>query len=167
MKTTLCLFITCLLFIIPVFLPAQTAAEIEDLLNTRELSYEQTVRFVLRAADVSDESIGAADAFLFARENRWLPKKAEAGDAASLEGVSLLIMKSFRIKGGLFYSLFGNSHYAYRELVYQDVIQGRIDPGMAVSGDQLLFMVNRVLSGRPGNEELDFDIDRYLSLEGR
>ena len=162
MKNSICFFIISLLFFIPVFLPAQTAAEIEVLLDTPALSYEQAARFVLRAADVTAD-ISPAEAFHYAQEKNWLPKKAESNGQASLGGVSLLIMRSFDIKGGLFYSLFKNQHYAYRELVYKDVIQGRFDPGMAVSGDQLLFMVNRVLSGRPGNEELDFDIDKYIN----
>jgi hypothetical protein len=36
-------------------------------------------------------------------------------------------------------------HYAYRELLWQNVIQGRVEPDMAVSGDLLLFVVNRAL----------------------
>jgi hypothetical protein len=75
-----------------------------------------------------------------------LPKKAAPQNKASLEGISLLVLQSFGIKGGLFYSLTKNPHYAYREMVYQDIIQGRSDPQMPVSGDLLLFLVNRVLS---------------------
>jgi outer membrane protein OmpA-like peptidoglycan-associated protein len=44
------------------------------------------------------------------------------------------------------YSFFQNPHYAYRELVHRDVIQGRTYPGMTVSGEMLLFMVSRIFS---------------------
>jgi len=57
-------------------------------------------------------------------------------------------MKSFKIKGGIHYTISNNPHYAYRELVYKEIIQGRADPGMKVSGDQLLFMIGRLLSSQ-------------------
>ena len=152
----------CLLLILPVLLPAQTAAEIEELLNTKAVSYEQAARFLLEAADLSAPRT-PPEAFQYAAERRWLPKKAVAGGEASLQGVSLLVMRSFNLKGGLFYSIFKNPHYAYRELVYQDVIQGRSDPQMAVSGETLLFIVNRVIS-RQGND-VDYDLDgKYQPL---
>lgn len=139
------LLIFFLLPVIPFLLPAQTAAEIEELLGTEAVSYEQAARFILKAADLRDFS-SPEEAFRFAAEQLWLPKKAVSGGRARLDGVSLLLMGSFSIKGGLFYTLSKNPHYAYRELLYRDIIQGRSDPEMAVSGDFLLFLVNRVLA---------------------
>jgi hypothetical protein len=139
-------FVICFLLAAPVF--AQTAAEIEKLLETEAVSYEQAVWLVLGAADLpgSFERTAPEGAFKFAAQQGWLPKKAAPQDKASLEGVSLLVMRSFGIKGGLFYSLMKNPHYAYREMVYQDIIQGRSDPQMTVSGQMILFIVNRLLS---------------------
>ena len=133
----------CLLLVFPVFLSAQTAAIIEQLLETEALSYEQASQFVLQAADMPAN--GPAEAFSYAAERNWLPGRVSGGDEAILQDVSLLIMQSFGLKGGLFYSIAKSPHYAYRELVYQQVIQGRADPQMAVSGEYLLFMVGRVL----------------------
>jgi len=146
-----CLLFLCFLLIFQSFLSAQTAIEIEELLNTPSVSYGQAARFVLKAADSADSSgqegfFSPAEAFSFAAERAWLPGEAASNGEASLEGISLLIMRSFDMKGGLFYSVFKNSHYAYRELVYKDIIQGKTEPGMAVSGETLLFLVNRVLS---------------------
>jgi len=137
------LTLLCFLLAAPAF--AQTATEIEKLLETEALSYEQAAWLVLEAADLSG-SFEADGAFNFAAQQGWLPKKAKPQDKARLDGVSLLVMRSFGIKGGLFYSLTKNPHYAYREMVYQDIIQSRSDPKMHVSGDLLLFLVNRVLS---------------------
>ena len=160
MKKSLRFLILFFLVVFPVFLSAQTAAEIDDLLDTNAVSYEQAARFVLKAADLSapsdvDGFFAPAEAFRYAAERRWLPKNAVGGGNASLEGISLLVMRSFNIKGGLFYTIFKNPHYAYREMVYQDVIQGRFEPKMAVSGETLLFMVNRVIS-RQGSD-VDYD----------
>jgi hypothetical protein len=148
MKKYTWIFAVCFLLAFPAF--AQTAAEIEKLLETEAVNYERAAWLVLEAANLSESfegSGGDADAaFNFAAKQGWLPKNASPDDKAKLAELSLLIMRSFELKGGLFYSLFKNPHYAYRELVYQDIIQGRVDPQMSVSGDLLLFLVNRVLA---------------------
>jgi hypothetical protein len=123
----------------PIF--AQTAAELETLLATSALSYEQAASFVLRAADVT----APGSAFNYAAGQKWLPAKAVPYGIAALDGVSLLVMGAFGIKGGIMYSATKSPHYAYRELVYQGIIQGRADPDLAVSGDLLLFMISRAL----------------------
>ena len=141
MRKYLYFFIICFVLSAPAF--AQTAAELEVLLNTNAVSYEQAARFVLEAADVP---VSAGEAFRHAAEQNWLPQDAAPGDTAVLQGVSHLIMQSFGIKGGILYSGTQSPHYAYRELVYLNVIQGRVDPRMAVSGEFLLFMIGRMLS---------------------
>jgi len=146
-RTFFTIFALCVVFTPRLF--AQTAAEIETLLYTEAVSYAQAARFVLLAADISD--LRAEDAFGYAKEKSWLPAAATQGAAAKLDGVSLLIMRAFDMTGGAFYTFMKTPHYAYRELLYQNVIQGRVDPGMAVSGDLLLFIVNRVLDQMEGN----------------
>jgi len=141
-----------LLFLLVVFLVlsahifAQTAAELETLLATAALSYEQAASFVLRAADVT----ATGSAFNYAAEQKWLPTKAAPDGIATLDGVSLLVMRAFGIKGGIMYSATKSPRYAYRELVHQGLIQGRADPDLAVSGDRLLFMINRILDREEG-----------------
>jgi len=141
-----------MLMAVPALLPAQSAELLEALLTTEAVSYEQAARLILEAADITARS-GPSEAFRFAAEQEWLPKNVSPNTEARLDGISLLIMRSFDIKGGLFYSLTKNPHYAYREMVHQNLVQGRIDPQMPVSGDLLLFMVNRVLS-RQGSEDM-------------
>ena len=129
------------------YLFSQTAQKIERLLGINAVSYGDAAQLALEAADVLAATTTTA-AFSYALEQGWLPGRVEAGDSARLDTVSLLLMKSFDIQGGLFYRFTKNSHYAYRELVYLNVIQGIHDPSIAVSGDLLLFMVNRLLSYR-------------------
>ena len=139
MKRILLFFGVCLLLSAPIF--AQTAAELETLLTTKALSYEQAASFVLRAADVTSPG----PAFNYTAEQKWLPAKADPGDKATLDGVSLLVMEAFGIKGGIMYSIMKSPRYAYRELVHQGIIQGRADPDLTVSGERLLFMIGKVL----------------------
>jgi hypothetical protein len=136
----------------PVLTPglfAQTAAEIEALLETDALTYEQAASFVLRAADIGVWG----SAFDYAAEQNWLSGKATFDGTASLGEISLLVMRAFNMKGGAFYTLMKTPHYAYRELLNQNIIQGRADSDMAVSGDLLLFIVGRVLDQIEGSSQ--------------
>jgi len=145
---------TAILFLAILSAPlfAQTAAELEELLRAKAVSYGQAARFVLEAADAAALK-DASSAFAFAAERAWLPKNAAAEQAARLDGIALLLMRAFAVKGGIWYSLAKNPHYAYRELVYQDVIQGKTDPEMTLTGEQFLFIVNRLLSVREGKDQ--------------
>ena len=124
---------------------AQSADWIEALLAKDNVSYADAALLVLQAADLLAAPTAAA-AFSYAEEKKWLPRGAEADDGARLDGLSLLVMGAFDMKGGLFYTITKSPHHAYRELAYRNIIQGRADPTMSVSGDLLLFTVNRVLA---------------------
>ena len=131
------------LLLAPPAFPQSTADEIESLLETSAVTYAQAARFILQAADVT-----VTDDFWFeyAADKNWLPKNISANDTARLDGIALLVMRSFDLKGGIMYSLVKNPHYAYRELVYQEIIQGKIDPAMPVDGGALLYIANNILT---------------------
>ena len=155
MKKYLCLLAVCLPLALPAF--AQTADEVEALLETGAVTYAQAARFALDAANITiDSAQGGQPAnlwstnlwFEYAAQQGWLPKNVSADDKARLDGAALLVMRSFDIKGGIMYSILKNPRYAYRELVYQNVIHGRIDPAMDVSGDALLYIINKIIAQR-------------------
>jgi len=125
---------------------SQSADDIDELLATETISYEQAAWFVLNAANPDGFSGSPAEAFRYAIEQKWLPAKAAPEDSARLDGVSLLIMRSHGMKGGFMYTLTKSGRYAYRELAYLNIIQGRTDPAMAVSGELLLFALTGLLS---------------------
>ena len=122
---------------------AQTAARLEALLKTTEVTWEQAAAFVLEAADIKTPG---TNAFSYAAAQKWLPKDASSGSAARLNGIALLLMRSFDIKGGIFFRISKNPHHAYRELTYKRIIRGDTDPDKTVSGADLLLMINRILS---------------------
>jgi len=142
-KRIIMLYIFC--FCVLGILSAQTGAEIEALLKTSPVTYAQAARFVLKASEAAVIS-DPKEAFNYAVERDWLPKNVSPDSEARLDGISLLFMQSFQFKGGLFYTLFKNPHYAYRELAARGVFKSKSDPLMAVSGEQLLFITSRLLS---------------------
>jgi len=137
-----------ILFFLCAGLSAQsTADEMEMLLGSNTITWAQSARFVLQASDVLVTE-NQEDAFWYAATRGWLPKNAQPEDTARLDGIALLLMRSFNIQGGVMYSITGSPHYAFRELVYRDVIQGRADPYMRISGEQLVFFTGRLLAER-------------------
>jgi outer membrane protein OmpA-like peptidoglycan-associated protein len=126
--------------------PAQsTADEIETLLSTKAVTYAAAARFLLEASETIT-TYDPDEAFRYAMARNWMTKKAAANETARLDDVSLLLMRSFGIKGGIMYSIIKNPHYAYRELAYQNIILGRAEPAMNVSGERLLFITLRILN---------------------
>jgi len=141
------IFLLCFLLAIPSFLFAQTADRIERFLEQDRVSYREAALLVLEAAGHLDteKQTSADDAFSFAVERGWLPEGAQANSDARLDGLSLLVVQAFEINGGALFSLFKNPHYAYRAMVYRNIIQGRTDPQMLVSGELLLYTLNRAM----------------------
>ncbi|MDR1106858.1 MAG: hypothetical protein LBL44_10925, partial [Treponema sp.] len=133
-------------------LHGQTAAEMDGLLESREITWSQACRFVLPASGAPGEHSAAPAAFALARENGWLPKGAAADGPVNLGGLSFLIMQSFSIKGSVLYALFPGPRYAFRQLDYLGLIPGPRDPALKVSGERLLQILGRVLDYRGDGE---------------
>jgi len=153
------IFIFCFIFV-SVFIPAQTAQRIEQLIEKETINYQEAAWIILEATGkfnvVNTDVISSPEnAYRYAAENGWLPGSITADTTATFEGVSLLIMHSFGIKGGILYSIFKSPHYAYRELVYRGIIQGRVSPKMPVSGNMLIFGTNQTMMIQ---EEDNFDM---------
>ncbi|MDR0998416.1 MAG: hypothetical protein LBL70_05055 [Treponema sp.] len=130
---------------------AQTAAELDLLLETKEVSFAQAARFVLAVGDVADEKTEAARAYALAEEAGWLPKRAAPDKPVKLGELCFLIMGAFEMKGSFLYTLFPGPRYAFRELDYLRLIPGQRDPGLKVSGERLLQILETASNYREGN----------------
>jgi hypothetical protein len=125
---------------------AQTADELDLLLETREISYAQASRFVLAVAEAADTGTEAGAMYALAKERGWLPERAALDSPIKLGELCFLIMEAFGIKGSFLYAMFPGPRYAYRELDYLKLIPGRRDPGVMVAGERLLLILERVSS---------------------
>jgi len=142
-KDTSSLFVLGLFFLLPVFLPAQTAAELETVMKASAVTCAQAARFVSASAGSAASS---QNAFEQALEKGWLPKGTAPDEGITLGKLSLLIMKAFEIRGGLMYLIFPGQRYAFRTMVSRSFIQGAADPAMTVSGERFLQILGRVIS---------------------
>jgi outer membrane protein OmpA-like peptidoglycan-associated protein len=146
-------FLSALFVLLPGgLLQGQTAAELDTLLDTGEITWEQACRFVLPAAGTLAGNTSAPAAYAAARENGWLPKRTAAEGSVTLGGLSVLISKTFSIKRSVLYALFPGPRYAYRQLDHLGLIPGLRDPALKVSGEHLVQILGRVLDYRGDGE---------------
>ena len=136
--------------IMPVFVTAQTAAELEKVLGTPNVTCAQAAGFVLAAAQDTSAKNTPKDAFEQAVAKGWFSKETKPEDSITLGKLSFLIMKAFNITGGAMYTLFPGPRYAFRTMVSRSYIAGTADPAMKVSGERFLHILGKVLSAAEG-----------------
>jgi len=155
MKGSCSLFLLGLLFLLPAFLPAQTAAELESVMKSPVVTCAQAARFVT-ASTGSGASVGSnnrsQNEFEQALEKGWLPKGTTPDEGITLGKLSLLIVQAFDIRGGLMYIIFPGQRYAFRTMVSRSFIQGAADPAMTVSGERFLQILGRVVNAEGGTQ---------------
>ena len=141
-------YLLLFLLLMPALSFAQTAAEIDAVLEMDSVSAAVAARFVLGAAGILPPELSSVKAeeaaYDEASSRKWLMVQAE--DSITLKDTAFLIMKAFEIKGGVMYSLFKNPRYAYREMVYHKLITGDFNQTMKVSGTRLLQMLDKTMS---------------------
>jgi hypothetical protein len=136
-------------------LPAQTAAELEAVLETSAVTCAQAARFVTASSgSAASETEGAASSgaslpdadFQQAMENGWFPRGTTPDENITLGKLSFLIMRAFNIKGGMMYAILPGPRYAFRTMVSRSFIQGAADPSMTVNGERFLHILGKVLN---------------------
>jgi hypothetical protein len=132
----------------PVFLSAQTAADLQTVLESSAVTCSQAARFVISS---TGETLSGRDAyFQQAVEKGWLPQGTNPDDSITLGRLSLLIMQAFEIKGGLMYAIAPVPRHAFRVMVSRSFIQGPADPVMKVNGERFMQILGKVLSAYGG-----------------
>ena len=149
--------LTPVLFFIAFSLSAQNAAELDAMLEAGAISAAAAARFVLGAADLLPQELSGQEAeqaaYDMALSKGWV--NTAANSSITLKDTALLVMRAFDFKGGVLYRIFHNSRYAYREMIYRRLIQGKADPNMSVSGPRLLQIISKSLSYAGKDDILD------------
>ena len=124
---------------------SQTAKFLDTLLDSPAVTWQEASYAVLSAAGIIEATSSAEAAFAQAKEKGFLPENTAADAVIRLDETAFLIMGAFDMKSGFMYDWFPGPRYAYRELTYRDLIQGRNDPALTVPGARLLRIIGRVL----------------------
>ena len=140
-------FIIVFLLLLPGIVCAQTASELDVMLESNTVSAAKAARFVLGAAGLLPEDLSGLEAenaaYTIAFSSGWI--NVQPHEALTMKNTAFLIMRAFDIKGGIMYTLMKNPRYAYREMVYRNLIPGRTDQSMIVSGWKFLQILDRTM----------------------
>ena len=96
---------------------AQTAGQMDALLDAPRVSFAQAAALVLPAAGLLPPEADPQAAFDQARP--WLPRRAEPDAPIRTGELSRLVIAAFGISGGFMYAIFPCPRYAYRALAWR------------------------------------------------
>ena len=155
MKTYVLL--VCFFFCTVLILFAQTAAELDRILETQVVTVSLAARFAMGAQGLLPEGLSGSAAETAAYETAYSGGWVKGGpeEAINLQDTAFLLMNVFELKGGIMYTLFRSPRYAYREMVYRRLIQGRAYSNMEVSGTNFLQILGRILNYTGERERMD------------
>mgnify|MGYP000887519724 CR=1 FL=1 len=152
MKRNICIAVVGCLFAAALF--GQSAQRLDQILEAKEATFGQAAYLMLTAGDSISDTADFKTAFdeLKNVNPKWIPDSVSEADIIPLGTYALLLMQTFDIKGGLMYRMYPCARYAYRDLRYLAVIQGKTDPSDSVTGVSMLQMFGRIETVQGGEK---------------
>ncbi len=135
-------------FLLSVVLPlcAQSNQLLDQLLDEPQATFGDVVYLTLAAAKVVPDTATPAEAIQALQQQGWKVEMLPADAPISLGTYSYLLMKAFKVSGGLFYGLFPGPRYACRELGWLKVIPTDARPLRTLSGEEAVRILGRMLA---------------------
>ncbi len=130
--------------------PAQSNDVLDRILSEEQLSYGSAAYLLLVATGRAAEETSLQQAVSLAEQEGFALEGFESADGLSLGQYSFMLMRAFELPGGIMYRILPSPRYAAREMEYAGVIQGPAIPGMVLSGNEAVRMLERVLYQREG-----------------
>lgn len=125
---------------------AQSSEKISNVIECSEVTKAQTAYLSACYQNLVQDSASFEEAFDVLAQKGIFTEKDEASQSINLEKASFVIVKATGIKGGLFYRMFHNPRYAFKECKAMGIIPANADPAMKVNGHQLIALFNGCVS---------------------
>lgn len=147
------LFIVVLLFtIIPIY--SQSNQIVDQVLAQELIDFDKGVYLILSAGGVITQDRTPAEAMATLEGLNWHITVKKATDKMSLIDASMLIMNALELQGGIMYSLFPISRYAYKEMKFKGFIENATDGNRLISGVELLTILGKSLAYKEGGDNV-------------
>jgi hypothetical protein len=124
---------------------AQANELVDEFVEQKPALFGHSAYLILTAGGKIPETATIEEAATYALDQRWGLPKLKIDSPVSIDQVSLLIMRSLDMKGGLFYSLFPGPRYALRELTFLRVAAKPNWPDKPVAGDEVMRMLTKAM----------------------
>ncbi|KGE70930.1 hypothetical protein [Spirochaeta lutea] len=132
------------------FLGAQSNAVIDEILDQDEVHLSHAAYLLATAGDLLEDSAQPQDALSYMQDAGWVDRGANPQDMVTAELFSYLLMRTLNIRGGIMYSLFPGPRYAYREMVFQSILDSSVGRKDSLSGDQVLRYLATAMENQGG-----------------
>jgi len=129
-------------------LAAQSNQILDQLLDEQQARFGDVVYMTLAAAKVVPDTATVAQALDALQAQGWKVRVLPADAPIPLGDYSYILMKAFRLSGGVLYSLFPGPRYACRELGYLKVIPSDARPLRSVSGQEAVRILGNIMALR-------------------
>ena len=143
MKKSLLLLIVALLSFSAT---AQNSEKLTELINSKTATYGQVAYLYGVYSEKIDENASYEESFEVLKENFPLKKEISSSSPVTLSELSFICAKLADLKGGIFYTLFSNPHYAFKELQAKEILPENSDPSQKVNGRDVIAIFNGCLS---------------------
>jgi len=145
-KTAYIVIIIFILILLSGKLFAQSNDIVDELLLEEEASFGKTAYLVLIASNLISEDATIDNAVSEVQEQGWKIETRGNNEPIKLGELSLMLMKSLEINGGIMYKITSNARYACRELSYLGLVIGNNSPYRTLSGEEALMFISRVIA---------------------
>lgn len=144
MKKKVPVLVTLLLFCVA-FLSAQNADALTRMIETDQATVGQTAYFLAVYRDFVSENATEEESVAALQGQGICKADVKADELLTYKEFSGLLMKTFKIKGGLMYSLTKSDRYAFREMQVKGYIPASADPAAVISGYEILAVITDCL----------------------
>ena len=127
-------------------LAAQSNQILDQLLDQPAASFGDVVYMTLTAARLVADTATREQALETLQQQDWKVPVLAADAPILLGDYAFLLMKAFKLSGGMFYSLFPGPRYAVRELGYLKIIATDARPDRTLSGEEAVRILGNVMA---------------------
>jgi hypothetical protein len=124
---------------------AQSAQFVDAILDEKPAKYADAAFLVLASAGKIAVDAQPAKALEFLASSGWGIEVKNAGDPVNLGDFSYLIMKAHDLTGGIMYTILPGPRYAVKELAYEKIVSGNIEPDRNISGEEAVRILSKAI----------------------
>lgn len=139
------LLLLCIPLIFMGYIYTQDASYLSGIIESDAISWEQASFLILAGGDFLPENIKPRDAWDELLSTYWFSNVPERGSHITVAEFCGMATKTLDYKGGLFYSLFKNNRYAFRDLRFKVIVPVHLDPKAKLKGLDALSITERLI----------------------
>lgn len=124
---------------------AQDASYFSDIIEAEAINWEQASFLVLIGGELVPMGTSPREAWEQLLSTYWFTNVPEIESLPTVAEFCGIATRTLNYKGGLFYTLFKNNRYAYRDLAFKSIVPSHLDPQANLNGLDALKIIEGLL----------------------